>query len=581
MGGMSRGGLIAVNYPARKFGVGRMTKIHEARRLCPELVSQHVATWREGDDKWAYHPDAFANMATHKVSLDPYRLESRKILALIKEYLPTDMQKVEKASIDEVFLDLSAQVHSILINRFSELRQLPSAGDYNQLLPHPSICALDWQADCLIDLKDAEMETRDPDWDDIALLIGSQIVRNIRAEIRKRLRYTCSAGIAKNKMLSKLGSAHNKPNQQTVIRSRAVQHFLSEFKFTKIRMLGGKLGDKISSTFGSDLVSSLLVISVDQLKAKLGDDTGIWVYNIIRGIDLSEVNPRTQIKSMLSAKAFRPAVTSSAQALKWLRIFAGDIFSRLVEEGVLENKRRPTSIALHHVQGLNTRSRQAPIPQGKPLNEDTLFEFGKGLLKQISAEGNVWPCVNLSLSVGGFHDGLVGNKGIGSYLVKRDTMKTLKDDTSTFTPHEASDLPVEKKRRLGTSGIERFFLLNQGSSLPNPSGKRKAINDKANQPESTSIGAITAYENLNEDGIMIKEYHCSKCFTKLMEPQGLQSHQDWHIAKELQEAERVRPVLMSRPEPLQKAGPVHRRVGVFKRSRGKKLEQGQSRLKFN
>ena len=67
--------------------------------------------------------------------------------------------------------------------------------------------------------------------------------------------------------------------------------------------------------------------------------------------DYSEINPRTQIKSMLSAKSFRPTVNTFEQAIRWLRIFAADIYSRLVEEGVTENKRRPKTINLHHRQG--------------------------------------------------------------------------------------------------------------------------------------------------------------------------------------------------------------------------------------
>ena len=92
-----RQGLIAVNYPAREFGISRMCAVDEAKKLCPKLVCQHVATWREGDEHAAYHEDAAANIATHKVSLDPYRLESRKILAVIKDSLPSH-QKVEKGS---------------------------------------------------------------------------------------------------------------------------------------------------------------------------------------------------------------------------------------------------------------------------------------------------------------------------------------------------------------------------------------------------------------------------------------------------------------------------------------------------
>ena len=42
-------------------------------------------------------------------------------MALIKQLLPAgDMQRVEKASVDEVFLDLSAHVHSVLLARYPD-----------------------------------------------------------------------------------------------------------------------------------------------------------------------------------------------------------------------------------------------------------------------------------------------------------------------------------------------------------------------------------------------------------------------------------------------------------------------------
>lgn len=89
------------------------------------------------------------------------------------------------------FLDLSAQVHSILLQRFSELSNPPPYDDPTEKLPMPSIAALDWKADALIDLDEAETETDDPDWDDVAILIGSEIVRDVRAMVREKLKYTC------------------------------------------------------------------------------------------------------------------------------------------------------------------------------------------------------------------------------------------------------------------------------------------------------------------------------------------------------------------------------------------------------
>ncbi|KAI0522120.1 sister chromatid cohesion protein Eso1 [Xylaria bambusicola] len=569
-------GLIAINYSARKFGIGRHCTVTEAKKLCPNLVAQHVATWKEGEETWAYHDDAASHIATHKVSLDPYRLQSRQILALIKQCLPANKQKVEKASIDEVFIDLSAQVHSILLQRFPELTGPPPYDDPTEKLPLPPITALDWKADVLVDLDDAEAEVDDPDWDDVAILIGSEIIRDIRAEIRKRLHYTCSAGVAGNKMLSKLGSGHRKPNQQTVIRNRAIQRFLSDMKFTKIRNLGGKLGDQVKSTFNTESIKDMLEVPVDQLKLKLGDDTGLWFYDTIRGIDLSEVTSRTQIKSMLSAKSFQPSINKMEQASKWLRIFAADIFSRLIEEGVLENRRRPKTIHLHHRSAGQTRSKSSGIPQGKALEEAILFDLAKNMMSQIASEGRVWPCTNLSLSVGGFEDGITGNMGIGSFLLKGDEARISKV-TSCDSPLDlSSHEPQEKKRRLESPGIQRFF-------------PKKDLSAGEDQTDSTELDYTHGDVERRVSGsrsrqLSITDYMCSRCNAVFESAEALQSHNDWHLAKDLHDEERGRSTFASSkrivPRSEKNATQAPRKKHSGGGAGGKRLEQGQSKLKF-
>ena len=576
---------------------------------------QHVATWKEGDEKWAYHKDAFAQIATHKVSLDPYRLESRRILACIKETLPAPpLQKVEKASVDEVFLDLSAQIHSIMLERYPEINGPAPYDDPTELLPRPPTTALDWNTDALVDLDEMETEDDDPDWDDIVMLVGSEIVRGVRAAIRERLKYTCSAGIARNKMIAKLGSAHKKPNQQTIVRNRAVQHFLGEFKFTKIRNLGGKLGDDIVAKFATDLVKDLLGVTIEQLKSKLGDDTGSWVYHIIRGEDSSEVNARTQIKSMLSAKSFRPTINSSDQATRWLRIFVADIYSRLVEEGVLENKRRPKTINLHQKQGAQMRSRQAPIPTGRAIDEALLFDIAKNLLGQVVIDGRAWPCSNLQLSVGGFEDGPTGNRGIGGFLVRGDeakAIKTLKSDESGFTSPSADAQPA-KRRRVDDGTLPSLFTrhntsLDQSENysdfadesaniIDGSSSPREGHNDLPNKSIAKSIpvgsdaegsdakGSDNAQlqnrdKTVNEDRkpkqVSIELYFCERCSSSLPATEKSE-HEDWHFAKDLQVQERTPPDARSLP-PSKKTGPGRPAALV---STSKKIEKGQSRLVF-
>jgi DNA polymerase eta len=586
-------GLIAINYPARRFGLSRHVVITEAKKLCPQLIMQHVATWREGEDTWAYRPDSFKHIHTDKVSLDPYRLQSRKILATIKEALPAaPVQKVEKASIDEVFLDLSAQVHSTLLERYPELGGPPPYDDPSENLPRPPTTVLDWQADALVDLDSSQTEDDDPDWDDISMLIGSEIVRDLRQTIRDKLMYTCSAGIARNKMMAKLGSGHKKPNSQTVIRNRAIQHFLSEFKFTKIRNLGGKLGDQVVSAFGTDQLTELLSVPLDQLKAKLGNDTSTWLHGVIRGEDTSEVNSRTQLKSMLSAKSFRPSINSIEQAEKWLRIFVADIYARLVEEGVVENKRRPKTINLHHRQGGQTRSKQLPIPSGRKINEGSLLDLAKALLGQVIVDGRAWPCANISLSVGGFEDGVTGNRGIGGFLVRGEEARTV---NAALRSHDSPETPDEmirpgKRRKVADEiNIQHFLTKSEsageydedfGAESGFQTPEHDDLGDLETQQPVTSErnNQVRAQEFQQQQ---LDKYFCKSCQKSIPKIEE-EEHRDWHFAKNLQDQDQPQPnaKVVDRLGTNDSTKPKRGSNGSARVSRGAKSQKGQRRLDF-
>lgn len=395
-------------------------------------------------------------------------------------------------------------------------------------------------------------------------------------------------------MLAKLGSGSKKPNGQTIVRNRAIQKFLSGFKFTKIRNLGGKLGEQIVQTFGTESVGELLLVSVEQLKLKLGDDTGVWVHNTIRGVDQSEVNARVQIKSMLSAKSFRPSINSIEQAVKWLRIFVGDIFSRLVEEGVLENKRRPRTINLHHRHGGQTKSRQGPIPQGRPIDKDLLLDLSKNLLNQIVLEGKVWPCANLSLSVGGFDEGITGNLGIGAFLVKGEEAQSLKRSSRDDSAEPFNYRPTEMQRkRQRMPGIQQFFSKlttrsEDGGFTPDPVSQPVGFGGTYVHAEDVVPKGPAVTESQYGDDIQLRDpstpYICGRCKTGFDNAEELQCHQDEHLARDLQEEEGgsqafavpSTTALASRPTPKFATLASKRSTEKGK----KKMEPGQSKLKF-
>ncbi|KAE8208593.1 hypothetical protein CF327_g7062 [Tilletia walkeri] len=493
-------GLIAISYAARKYGITRHETVESASKKCPELVFAHVATYAEGSDRAEYNEDP--RPETHKVSLDPYRRESKKILSIFQRTCPAGA--VEKASIDESFFDLTIEVRKALLEEYPELRQPPddSSAGLDTPLPEPpqnahqlwaglghlipiegdvgegqdvnsetrKAIALKKQARKLAkgsrtmtpsmdtsaslkalqeaqregmvnalaadaqgseaqdngagqmvteeelaastavvqaDLRPPPSAQRDPNapveedeggdiishdetaelleledveitWQDVALAMGAKLMNKVRAAVREELGYTTSAGIASNKTMSKLCSGWRKPNAQTIMRPAAVKNFLKVLPFQKIRFLGGKLGDAMANEWQSATVGDLWSVTLEQMQGKFGEDSS-WVYNVVRGIDHSEVKERVGNKTMLASKNVRPLITKWAQGQHWLSILATELSIRLAEGRETEPNLWPKTIVLRFLRiGDAARSRQAPFPLA-PLSADLVRKAAEKL----------------------------------------------------------------------------------------------------------------------------------------------------------------------------------------------------------
>jgi DNA polymerase eta len=273
-----------------------------------------------------------------------------------------------------------------------------------------------------------------------------------------------------------------------------------------------------------------------------------------------------------------------------------------VEEGVLENKRRPKTINLHHRSGGQTKSRSSPISLGRKIDEVGLFELARSLLGQLIIEGKVWPCANISLSVGGFEDGVTGNMGIGSFLLKGDEAKAM--HVSAKEPSKGGSGPErpDKRRRIeATAGIQRFFGKAESTEeqhdedigsqdLPATLSCEWDAGFEGYEQTPTSFPRLNEAAKFHEDGSppvglptlhqqYIMDSVCSRCKQALDSADDLQSHQDWHLAKDLQDEDRGRAVQhpkASTPAPSKKpVGHSNKR----KAGRGKE-EKGQSKLAF-
>lgn len=353
-----------------------------------------------------------------------------------------------------------------------------------------------------------------------------------------------------------------------------------------VRNLGGKFGAQISESFSTEQLVDLLNIPLEQLQSKLDDGAATWVYNVIRGIDRSDVNPRTQIKSMLSAKSFRPTITTSDQAYRWLIILVSDISSRLEEEGVMEGMRRPKTMAmLHRPLGGSGKTRSVPIPLGRPLTKDVLMTLARGLLRGAESEGKAYPCSGLSLQVGGFEEREVGNMGIAGFLVKGEQAGTVKKEQ---VGNQQEEDRVVKRRRFD-EGIGRFFRKEledpeadnfDGLGSREDGGMMEIDIIRADIPEVESLRDGGQPAGLPVGDLPSHQtYICSRCGAEVL-IQGQEEHEDWHFAKSLADEDRAavrERAAIAAVVPV----PVPRNSKKGKGSKkGTGMEKGQKKLAF-
>ncbi|KAG9315274.1 hypothetical protein JVU11DRAFT_4411 [Chiua virens] len=464
--------LIAVSYPARKYGISRMDKIKDAKKKCPDLAAVHVATYKEGEKEPGYWSDV--DTRTHKVSLDLYRRESNKIISLFKRALPTG--EIEKASIDEAFIDLTRPVREILLQRFPYLAQVPPDAPHgvdSSLPPPPPI---DWsKLGELIPIRPTEEnaeENVDGDshlaeddiactWHDVALSIAAELMAKTREDVHQNLGYTMSAGISRNKFLAKLTASYKKPNSQSILRNSAIPAYLRPIGFQKIRFLGGKLGDAIAKEYDVSTVRDLLAVPLDEMQSKFGDNA-LWVYELLRGIDRSEVKEKSALfKSMLASKNLPTPITKTADGHQWLRVLAAELALRLKDAREEIPTLWPKTIVLHARSGYETsRSKQSAFPFTHDVTVDMIAAAADKLWKEVTGNTQDLNVTAVQLAFTGIETAGIGQQSIEGFFkptsARRSPVKRPRSSSDTLLPETDSLSVVMEVPASGSTSVPSF-----------------------------------------------------------------------------------------------------------------------------
>lgn len=411
-------GLIAVNYAARECGITRHMRSAEAKAKCPDLVLVHVETIGQFNgglcDSTALGLEKNDNphsRLTQKACLARYRRASGEILALLHRLLPAT-STIEKASIDEVYVDVTNQVEE-------ELEHTLKTGTTED-----SVSAFPWGAIVLEGPLESGSEF------DVRLATGAGIACRIRGALLEELGFTASAGISFNKVLAKIGSGLNKPNQMTVIPIRAVGALMASLPLRKIPGFGGKVGDALQA-LGCTTAGDVEALSMGALSELFGPEKAQSIVNAVQGKTMDKVQARERPKSMLAAKSF--SATSDMNDLRqWIEILSGELAARMLEDEELFNRRAKTLVV--HFKSVAQRktgsaglaasdhSKRGPMPrighQVQPSSDALVLDAGKQVIA--TAAWNLFknkclpdaiPCCRLALSAVDFEDGNSGGRG--------------------------------------------------------------------------------------------------------------------------------------------------------------------------
>ncbi|KAG1781587.1 hypothetical protein EV702DRAFT_1071958 [Suillus placidus] len=447
--------LIAVSYPAREFGISRMDKIKDAKKKCPILLAVHVATYKEGEKKPGYWKDV--DTRTHKVSLDLYRRESNKIITMFKEALPTG--EVEKASIDEAFIDFTRPVREKLLERYPYLAQVPADAPNGMDSPLPPPPAINWDDLGTVLLPEGtdsagEQSNVEVDggatWHEVALSIAAELMRKIREDVHSKLGYTTSAGIARNKFLAKLCASYKKPNSQTILRNDAIPNYLHPIPFQKIRFLGGKLGDALAKEYDVSTVGDLLTVSLDEIQSKFGENA-LWVYEFLRGIDRTEVKEKSALfRSMLASKNLPKPITQPSDGHQWIRVLAAELALRLNDARESMPTLWPKTIVLHARKGYETsRSKQATFPFVRNVTVDVIATAADKLWKELTGDAKIVNITSVQLAFTGLEKAEMGQKSIEGFFTARDiqpqtSLKRSREEDEPLVSLENTNLALPK-----------------------------------------------------------------------------------------------------------------------------------------
>jgi DNA polymerase IV (DinB-like DNA polymerase) len=149
------------------------------------------------------------------------------------------------------------------------------------------------------------------------------LAKQLKREIKEKERLTCSVGVGPNKLIAKVASDYQKPDGLTIVKEAEAEAFLAPLPVRKLLWVGRKTEAKLKK-IGVNTIGDLARYDPTLLAEAFGM-MGTQMHLMARGIDRSEVEARTEVKSISHETTFEEDTDDAEAVLKALDALAVEV----------------------------------------------------------------------------------------------------------------------------------------------------------------------------------------------------------------------------------------------------------------
>jgi DNA polymerase IV (DinB-like DNA polymerase) len=156
------------------------------------------------------------------------------------------------------------------------------------------------------------------------------LAKEIKREILKVTKLTCSIGVGPNKLVAKVASDFQKPDGLTVVREEQIEAFLAPMPVRRLLWIGKKTEAKLNG-IGIKTIGDLAGYDPAVLNELFGV-MGVQMHLMARGIDNNPVEERTGVKSISHETTFEQDTDDDTVVLTALDALSDDVSKEAADQ---------------------------------------------------------------------------------------------------------------------------------------------------------------------------------------------------------------------------------------------------------